>query len=58
MKIELHHRYGPHAGRAQRHVDVPVVERRSVQVGRGQEHRGASACELKDLLHGWSVTDE
>lgn len=57
MKIELHQRRGVHAAREKRHVDEPVIERRSVEIGRWQDHSGAAAGKLKGLLHGRSVAN-
>ena len=57
MKMSLHHRDRIHAAHEQPRENYPMVERRGEQVRGRQEHRSASACELKGLLHGRSISE-
>lgn len=55
MSIRLQHGHTVHRAEEYRREHHPVVEGRSVQVRRHEDHRAKSGSELNEFLHGASV---
>ncbi len=57
MNLMLNKGHAIHAAEQDQHEHGPMVERRTVEMGSGPEHRTGAHAKLKQLLHAGHIVN-